>query len=351
MQSSVARAPAVVKLFGEHAVVYGKTCVAAAIDMFATAEVSRTNVPAFTVALVDLNKKVEIDVDKLSELYRAYKRKNSFVSYLEENNQIEKELLPCLTIAAKLAVDFGADLRYTDVMVKSDINTQRGLASSAACYTAFTCALLKAAGVEFSDQEAIELAKEGEKITHRNEGAGRIDVSTSYFGGVVSYDSLHGAVKEDVNADLPLLLVDTGPKKSTAEAVGRMAELYNERSTYLEDRLTKIEECSSQGLAAIREGNLEKAGELMYKNHELLRQLGASSQNLDDAVQIAKAHGLAGAKLSGGGGGGMAILLIGNSSRTSEAIDAIEAKGFWINAAAVTQEGAKTRTKSRVAVS
>jgi len=36
-----------------------------------------------------------------------------------------------------------------------------------------------AIGLEMSDNEIVELAKNGEKVIHKNEGAGRIDVNAS----------------------------------------------------------------------------------------------------------------------------------------------------------------------------
>jgi len=53
----------------------------------------------------------------------------------------------------------------------------------------------------------------------------------------------------------------------------------------------------------------EEFGELMYRNHELLKKLSVSSEGLDKAVEKARTYGMLGAKLSGGGGGGIAIIL------------------------------------------
>jgi len=55
--------------------------------------------------------------------------------------------------------------------------------------------------------------------------------------------------------------------------------------------------------------NLLEHGDLLTKNHQLLRELGVSTPTLDTLVNAAIDAGASGAKLSGGGGGGNVIAL------------------------------------------
>jgi len=61
---------------------------------------------------------------------------------------------------------------------------------------------------------------------------------------------------------------------------------------------------------AIESGTIEALGPLMDENHALLRDLTASSPDLDRLCDAARAAGAAGAKLSGGGRGGNMIALV-----------------------------------------
>ena len=47
----------------------------------------------------------------------------------------------------------------------------------------------------------------------------------------------------------------------------------------------------------------------MYKNHDILQDIGVSHPKLDQIVEICHAGGALGAKLTGAGGGGCAICL------------------------------------------
>jgi len=83
----------------------------------------------------------------------------------------------------------------------------------------------------------------------------------------------------------------------------------------------------------------EEFGELMYRNHELLKKLGVSSEGLDKAVEKARTYGmLGGAKLSGGGGGGIAIVL---ADEGKESLDFFKEMGFEVRKVSIDYNGAK----------
>lgn len=66
----------------------------------------------------------------------------------------------------------------------------------------------------------------------------------------------------------------------------------------------------ARGIAALRSGDFDAFGELMYESHESSRVLFEnSSAELDLAVEAARESGAPGARLSGGGWGGSLIVL------------------------------------------
>lgn len=331
------RAPGVVKLFGEHAVVYGRLSVAAAIDMYATVSVRERRGTDLRIILQDFSEfSVALDRRRLGLLYRRYRGRESMQDFVGLNNDIDPKVLPYATIASRLANEFGVEVVGKEVRISSEIPTQRGSASSAACATAFTVAMLRSAGEALEDSIVIDIARDGERVVHLSDGAGRIDVAASYYGGYASTSD--GGKREKIRTRLNMVLIDTGPKKSTAETVGSVRILYDKEKEKTEKLLDAIEDCSVKGLKALSKGDLKMVGEYMYKDQELLRELGVSSKGLDRAVELARENGAYGAKLSGGGGGGIAIAICKNPERLMRVMGE---NGFDAYPTSVTLNGAE----------
>ncbi len=335
------KAPGVVKLLGEHAVVYGKLAAAAALDFYAVADIRENQSNKLVICLPDLNKQFEFSDMELDHIYSIYKERKNIQEFIELS-KMEKDELQYAAIASVLQKEHSIKCTGKTVEIKSDIPIQKGFASSAACSVSFTCALLKMSGKNLDDSQFIEVARIGEKVAHKNEGAGRIDISTSYFGGVTSFSASQGARKENLHdSAIPMLLVDTGPKKSTAETVGIVSSLYNSRREYVDEILNTIHECTQKGIDALKNGDMALLGSLMYKDHEMLNLLNVSSDGLDRAVDIAKENGAYGAKLSGGGGGGIAIALTEENS-FQKLSEKFTAQGFKVSSRNISDHGAKS---------
>ena len=337
-QNITVKAPGVVKLLGEHAAVYGKLSIAAAVSLYASASARTVKNNRLTIKLTDLKESTKLSSRVLSRLYQSYTLKESPTSYMQTTPGISKDILPYATIAARLQEEFKVSVTGKTIRISSKIPKRSGLASSASCYAAFTVALIKAAGADLQDDKIVDVARDGERVAHLNMGAGSIDVNTSFFGGYVSYSSEQGARREAFEASPMLLLINTGPKRPTSETVGHVATLYKEKKDETEEVLNRIQQCSLSGIAALRDGDLKRLGSIMLEDQELLKQLGVSSQELDKAVGVAVRNGALGAKLSGGGGGGMAIALVRGGQRTMKA--ALEKEGFAVFKARVSKEGA-----------
>ncbi|MEM0201166.1 MAG: mevalonate kinase [Candidatus Micrarchaeaceae archaeon] len=337
MTKIIVKSPCVVKLFGEHAVVHGKTAVAVGISLYSTAIFKINESQILKIVLNDLKKEFLADKEVLKRTYEQYIKKESIDQYIKKNINIDKDVLPYLTIAAKGYIEFGCS-EFGDLNIKSEVPKQSGLASSASCYTAFTLALLEASKKKLSDEECIELARDGERVSHRNENAGRIDVSTAYYGGYVSFSGKE-FIKHELKAKPNLLIINTGNKLPTSETVGRVTKMLAEKKVYTENIFDKINECSINGLKYLYENDLEKVGVLMYENHELLKLLEVSSKKLDIAVGISKKYNAHGAKLSGGGGGGVAVALLRENNKLLE--NELISEGFVCINTKISEYGAK----------
>ncbi len=329
--------PGVVKFFGEHSVVKDRLAVAMAIDRYATARISKTGANTLTINLADsgFNKSMEFDSATLLRLYNFYSikeklgstdAKNKYInSFIEQYRDVDQDIRPLAVIAARMHSEFGDCVLGKTVTIRSNIPVQKGFASSAACSTAFTASMLDSAGIKLGDTEIIDIAREGERVRHANDGAGGIDVSTSYYGGFVSYRKSDGAHKENIDASVKLLVIDTGSKKPTSEMVKHFGELVKGLGNRANEVLDKFDQCSKEGIEALRKNDIETVGRLMYKNQDLLKYMEMSNEGLDIAVEIAKKNGAYGAKLSGGGGGGIAIALAKDPDRL---MDIFKSRGY-----------------------
>lgn len=343
-------APGVVKLLGEHAVVYGKKGVAVALNMRARATVESSESSQLEIRLPDLEIVAAVGMHGLKSLYEA-RGSGSLnpTDFLKNNPRLSKKELAAYAyymIAARLANEFGIDVAK-NVEITSTIPVGLGYASSAACCTAFTVALVRASGVALSDEQIIDIARDGERFIHGNPNAGSIDVSTSYLGGIVSWSKKTGPIRENIDENLELVLIDTGPKKSTLETVAIVSDFVNrknpERGAEILDDIDKL---SNNGVFCLKLGDFRSLGALMFKDQELLAELGVSSPEIDRAVEVGKRSGALGVKLSGGGGGGLVVAI---AEPPSSLIDAMETNGFPSRIAKVSFAGARDylRTKSR----
>jgi mevalonate kinase len=341
MPKVAVKAPAVIKWFGEHAVVYGKPSVGGTVALYATTTIGEGG-PDMELELKDLKIKAKLDRASLKDLYRKRKSSAGITDFVNSEKGMDEQILPFAMIAARLQEEHGVSIACS-ATVKSSIPMQRGFASSATCSVSFTVALLKSSKIKLEDEVVVDIAREGERISHKNEGAGVVDVNTSYYGGCISYSKSGGIKSIPLNKkfkEARILLIDTGPKKSTAETVGAVSSLMKADKVGTQKILDDIERCTLNGMKSLSAGNMEETGKLMYENQEALRRLGVSSEGLDRCVSIAKANGAYGAKLSGGGGGGLAIVLV-SKEKEKAVMENLKKNGFGVSIAQLIMEGAK----------
>ena len=97
--------------------------------------------------------------------------------------------------------------------------------------------------------------------------------------------------------------------RPSAKSVGDVRKLWQEDPAKHEMIFSQIGESVKQARQAIQNGEIELLGQLMNRNHTLLRELTVSSRELDQLCEAALLGGAYGAKLSGGGRGGNMIAL------------------------------------------
>jgi mevalonate kinase len=198
------------------------------------------------------------------------------------------------------------------------------MGSSAAVAVATVAAVGRLFKLDLSREEISRLAYRAEEYVHGRPSG--IDQTISTYGGVIMFRRSQGFEPIEVSTPIPLVIGDTGQKRSTGRLV---AMVQGRREAFPEIMELLIQAGGRIALSAaeaLRKGDLRGLGELMNLNHGLLSALGVSNDMLDRLVNAARGAGALGSKLTGAGGGGCMIALA-DQGRIDEVADAIEAAG------------------------
>jgi mevalonate kinase len=280
-------APAKIILFGEHAVVYGQPALAVPVSSLRAEAVAEFHHDKLTIIARDLdNKIITFDgEDPLAESIRLTLQK--------------------LNIEAPQA----------KITVQSNIPIASGLGSGAAITTVLVRALCELIQHPLSAEDLNQLVYEVEKIHHGTPSG--IDNTVVVYEQAI-YFVRNQPIQPIENAmPLTLLIANTGIASLTKVAVGDVRKLVDSKPERIQPILEKIGAIVNAARQAMQHGNISQLGELMYANHELLQQLTVSSPELDKLVEVAKADGALGAKLSGGGRGGNMIALVTDETKAN----------------------------------
>ncbi len=293
---NAASAPGKVILFGEHAVVYGRPALAVPVTQVrATVEVSPSDYRGIWIDAPDIRLKaplVEIPFDHpLASAIR--------------------------TIFSSLGVDPFPNL---NIRISSTIPVASGLGSGAAVSVALIRALSAYLGGALPDEQVNQLAFEMEKLYHGTPSG--IDNTVITYARPVYF--VRGKPIETFKPRRPFTIVigDTGVSAPTLQSVADLRKLW-ERDRRLWERIfTQVGQIVNKARRAIEYGRLKELGELMDRNHELLKHMTVSSPELEQLIEAARDAGALGAKLSGGGRGGNMIALV-DPSQAGSGLDAL----------------------------
>jgi mevalonate kinase len=286
---SIASAPGKIILFGEHFVVYGIKAILCSIDkrITATSQFLDENVIRIRSSLGD-------SVMELNSL-----------NNLEDVPQ--KFMKPFFYIAQK-AIEENSAKQGIEIVLESEIPAGVGLGSSSAACVA-TTASVNGLFSRLSKDEIVKKAIEAERIIfEQNSGA---DSSVSTFGGLMTYDLKNGFQNIPSKNDLSFIIANSAQVHNTQDIV-RQVRSFKEKNENIFRKLCEQEiDIINNAIIALKENNLNQLGSLMLKNYDLLKQIGISTEKVDQLVIEAKKTSY-GAKITGAGGGGCIISLVDN---------------------------------------
>ena len=104
-----------------------------------------------------------------------------------------------------------------------------------------------------------------------------------------------------IASPLTLLIGDSGVRSPTHMPVGEVRAGWQADPVRYEALFDAIAALVARARSALAQGDIPALGALLDENHNLLRQVGVSSDDLDRLVAAARAAGALGAKLSGAG--------------------------------------------------
>ncbi len=287
-----ASAPGKVILFGEHAVVYGEPALALAVNKRTTCKISPSDTETFV---------------------NGYPIERKYHSYI----------LDC--------IDKVGTEKKLNIETESELPSGAGMGSSAAVTVSTLGCLRSFLGEEFEEEF---IAKDAFDIEYEVQGgASPIDTSTSTHGNAVMVseekkeDFMWKINREDTTwnihhreiPDIDFVVGDTGVHSPTGPLVKKVRKFYH-KSNFAKEIIRDIGEIVIEGAESLENGDLEKVGKLMNKNHRLLSILGVSHPKLEKLIRGARKFSY-GAKLTGAGGGGSMIALTDRPERVSEEIE------------------------------
>jgi mevalonate kinase len=320
----VASAPAKVILFGEHFVVYGEPAIVLAIDKRAYATVDRRSDKCIHLKSANLNVAGYFEHD---------------VFKIEKGDPREAKLRfePVKFAVERVLTTHGEEIGV-NVEINSTVPVAAGLGSSAAVVAAVSAAVAALIGVKISKQDIFQITYEAEKLVHGTPSG--VDPAVSTFGGALLYQMDTGFKALESEAEIPLVVGDTGVRRATRDQVEKVRSIMDRYPEVCEPLKKAAREIVLRAIGAIKENNLKTLGELMNINQALLCAVGVSDESLEWLISAARKAGALGAKLTGAGGGGSMIALA-TDDKLEHVSEAIMRGGGRPFKAKKTDEGVK----------
>ena len=351
-------APGKVIVFGEHAVVYGKAAIAAAISLRSYLLVTTLSKSNRTITLVfpDIGLDHTWTMDHLpwSAFAHESKKKKYYDMVTSLDLDLVKAMQPHISDVSlhlpeqqrKIHQAAASSFLYLFLSLgspaapgciytlRSTLPIGAGLGSSASICVCISAALLKQIHIlsgphEDQPQEEADTQIErmnkwafvGELCIHGNPSG--VDNTVSTRGKAVlfkrtDYNKPPAVIPLKNFPELPLLLINTKQTRSTSVEVAKVAAMKQKYPTVTEATLNSIDEVSKSAHELMvtedfdprSDQNLEQLGGLFRINHGLLVSLGVSHPKLEYIRELVDHADIGWTKLTGAGGGGCAITLL-----------------------------------------
>lgn len=294
-------------LFGEHFVVYGLPGIAAGLDKFVQADVQ---------TLKD-SKEIIFDDKVFGEKF----------SISEQPEHIKSQLFNAMFSKEDL------NEKGLKINITANFPHGAGLGYSAALSVAIARAVSTELDLDLKDEEINDLAFKAEKIAHGDPSG--IDNTCATYGTTILFEkdfkTNENKLKQLKNsAKLFCLLVDTGIKHNTKEAIKKVKENKEANPQEFERIFSDYKKIIVKAKQELKFGGIKELGKLMNENQELLKRIGVSCKEAEDIIRTATFENCLGAKVTGAGCGGNVLILCGIEKELDKIANILQAKKYSI---------------------
>uniref|UniRef100_A0A0K0FMP8 Mevalonate kinase n=1 Tax=Strongyloides venezuelensis TaxID=75913 RepID=A0A0K0FMP8_STRVS len=322
-------APGKIILFGEHAVVYGKTAVAGAINLRAYVKLSPTNDNTISLSLYDLNISKTWQFENIYTISNELKKLPNFSNFnTDEEIELSKELISkigriheneshkydialeafCYFIT-RLIIEKDIKLKSFNMSVRFELPASVGLGSSGAYCSSMIYTLFLFFDVPFELKDVVNYGTFGEYFIHGKSSG--IDVALSTYGKIGSFQYGREIEILDCNMDFNIIIVNSKIERDTKKLVAMVREKLEKDKLLVEDLFEKIDKISNESVKILKNigcidskiDSLKILNEFCSKNNNYLLSLDLGHEETTKICDILSQYDITG-KITGAGGGG-----------------------------------------------
>ena len=216
------------------------------------------------------------------------------------------------------------------IKIQANLPPSRGLGSSAAVAVAFIRASYDYLELPLSDKELLENADWAERIAHGKPSG--IDTKTIVTNQPVWYQKGEVEILKSLDLDGYMVVIDTGVKGSTKQAVEDVHRLCDNDESYM-NVIEHIGSLVYLASDAINHHSFDQLANIFNQCQDDLRTLTVSHDKIETLLEIGRQHGAVAGKLTGGGRGGSMLILTKEEVTAKTIVAAAEKAGAqhtWI---------------------
>lgn len=307
-------APGKIIILGEHAVVYGKPAIIAAVNKRCFVELTARSDKKIIIYVKNNRLEAITDVEQLKNKFIQAQKDWDIVNCTNDTKLLKlitKDLLdyPQLVIGECLNyLKTFNDISGFELSIDLEIPIGSGMGSSAALAVSIIGALLCLTNQKFDKKIINEIAFLAEQKKHGFPSGG--DNTACCYGGLIWFHK--EATESNIFSQIPVtispnilgnfLTIFTGiPIESTGELVSKVRNLYKRNKRSIDQVFNSQEKLTNELLTALENGEEEKIIAIIRNGEKNLERLGVVSSSVKLLIREIEEIGGA-AKICGAGG-------------------------------------------------
>lgn len=304
-------APGKLMLLGEHAVVYGRSCLVTAMNtrLRMTLRLAAPEDTVYTIHAPDVG--VDTVWGYTQHIFAGGRTLAPGTRFIESALAVFYER-------------FGLN-RGVEITTHSDFSSQLGLGSSSATVACTLFGLAQLFQIDITPRHLFDLGLNA--IFRVQQTGSGFDLAAAIYGGTLFYDNSEPRRITPLDVpDLPLAVAYSGVKADTPTYVRRVNDLLAAWPGAMNGIFDTMAHLVQEGRVMLENMQWERLGQLMDMQHGLMHAIGVDTLATAALVFRAREAGAYGAKLSGAGGGDCIIALV-PERRQATVEAALEAAG------------------------